>query len=67
MWQQDCSPVYPYMLKKKKDYKRRKNYKWKMVTSSVMADSPTRATMCVAVHLRGGDQGTTTDPQVQMM
>lgn len=38
-----------------------------MKTNSVMADSPTRVTMCVAVHLRGGDQGTTTDPQVENM
>lgn len=36
-----------------------------METNSVMADSPTRVTMCVAVHLRGGDGGTTTDPQVE--
>lgn len=53
------------MLKKKKDYKHRKNYKWKMETNSVMADSPTRVTMCVTVHLRGGDRGMTTDPQVE--
>lgn len=36
-----------------------------METNSVMADSPTRVTMCVTVHLRGGDRGTTTDPQVE--
>lgn len=39
--------------------------KLQMETNSVMADSPTRVTMCVTVHLRGGDRGTTTDPQVE--